>query len=31
MVELQTASNKLAEMFNVNGALAGPPSMLDFI
>lgn len=31
MVELQAASDKLAEMFNANGTLAGPPSMLDFI
>ncbi|NQE61082.1 hypothetical protein [Caulobacter sp. RHG1] len=31
MVELQTASDKLAELFNANGALAGPPSMLDFL
>lgn len=31
MVELQTASDKLADLFNVGGAMAGPPSLLDFI
>jgi hypothetical protein len=31
MVELQAASDKLAEMFNADGEVAGPPSMLDYL
>ncbi|MBO9543160.1 hypothetical protein [Caulobacter sp.] len=31
MVELQTSRDKLAQMFNADGSLAGPPSMLDYL
>ncbi|WP_297512737.1 hypothetical protein [uncultured Caulobacter sp.] len=31
LVELQTASDKLAQMFNADGTLAGPPSLLDYL
>lgn len=31
MVELQASRDKLAEMFGVGGALAGPPSLLDWL
>ena len=31
MVELQAASDKLAEMFNADGEVAGAPSMLDYL
>jgi hypothetical protein len=31
MVDLQTASDKLASMFNADGSVAGPPSMLDYL
>lgn len=31
MVDLQTSRDKLAQMFNADGSLAGPPSLLDFI
>lgn len=31
MVELQAASDKLAEMFNADGETAGTPSMLDYL
>jgi hypothetical protein len=31
MVDLQAASSKLAEMFNADGSVAGPPSMLDYL
>ena len=31
MVELQAASDKLAQMFNADGSVAAPPSMLDYL
>lgn len=31
LVEYQASRDKLAGMFNVDGALAGPPSLMDFI
>ena len=31
MVALQTASDKLAQMFNADGTTAGPPSLLDYL
>lgn len=31
MVELQASRDKLAQMFNADGTLAGPPSLLDFL
>lgn len=31
MVALQTSRDKLAEMFNADGSLAGPPSLLDYL
>ena len=31
MVELQASREKLAQMFNADGSLAGPPSLMDFI
>lgn len=31
MVELQASRDKLAQMFNADGSMAGPPSMLDYL
>lgn len=31
MVELQASRDKLAQMFNADGSLAGPPSLMDFL
>ena len=31
MVDLQAAGDKLAQMFNADGTLAGPPSLLDYL
>lgn len=31
MVALQASRDKLAEMFNADGSLAGPPSLLDYL
>lgn len=31
MVELQASRDKLAEMFGADGAVAGPPSLLDYL
>nr|WP_295108437.1 hypothetical protein [uncultured Caulobacter sp.] len=31
MVELQASRDKLAQMFNADGSLAGPPSLLDYL
>jgi hypothetical protein len=31
LVELQAASDKLAQMFNADGETAGAPSMLDYL
>jgi len=31
MVELQNSRDKLGQMFNANGSMAGPPSLLDYL
>ena len=31
ILELQTSRDKLAQMFDANGAVAGPPSLLDYL
>ena len=31
MVELQASRDKLGQMFNADGSMAGPPSLLDYL